>query len=254
MGDSRHEIRVDVTTVTGVLIAIATTITALSIAVHVAYYRFQLFSSSSPILGLLDMNGEVNLPTFFSVLLLLGAAALLAVVAWTQYIARKRYRHHWTALSLIFLLLASDEFMQLHERVSRLIGRFIGVESVQRYFLWLIPAGIVVTIVGFLFLGFFLRLRPELQRPIVLAAVLYLGGAMGLEAVASWHLTMVAIGTLSHTLLYSTEELLEMLGVITLIYALLQQLGTTDSRIAFRVVPHLFPRPAEGPGRAEEVL
>ncbi len=66
----------------------------------------------------LDLGHEPSLPAFYSSLALLASAALLAVIAIKQRREKGRFSTHWGVLSAIFVVLAIDETIMIHEMVS----------------------------------------------------------------------------------------------------------------------------------------
>src|SRR5688572_8846597 len=63
-----------------------------------------------------DMDGEDNIPSAFSFLILVLSAVLLIVIGNSTSI--KKHRKFWFLLGFIFLFLACDEFMQIHEKLG----------------------------------------------------------------------------------------------------------------------------------------
>ena len=90
---------------------------------------------------LFHFDHEGNIPTYFSVLLLLLAAVLLALIAELN---RKHMRPHaskWATLSWGFLYIAFDEAFQIHEKLIWPFQRLIGEDNLGIfYFAWVIPA------------------------------------------------------------------------------------------------------------------
>ncbi|MEO0770208.1 MAG: hypothetical protein AAFY72_12395, partial [Cyanobacteria bacterium J06649_4] len=64
----------------------------------------------------LDVNGEENLATAFSVFLLLFCALLLWQIS--RLLRRDRFFRHWRILSMLFFAMAADEWLLLHERIN----------------------------------------------------------------------------------------------------------------------------------------
>lgn len=168
---------------------------------------------------LTDFDKEGNLPTLLSSTLLFGAAFLL----WINGIQSKYSgnRHgYWIFLSLIFVYLAVDESVQLHERLDN-ISRDIFETSGYFYFAWVIPYGVGLLVL-FAYLINFLRTLPRRTalRFLVSGAV-YVSGALGLEMMGAKQYELVGQKDLLFAIFYSFEELLEMIGVTLFIHALL---------------------------------
>ncbi len=170
---------------------------------------------------LFDMSRERNVPTWFSSVLLLMGSALLAVVGRGTKQAGNRDHRWWIALALIFLFLAVDESLSFHEKLNRPFATEHEAEGVFHY-AWVIPYGVLVLVLGLLSLRFLLRLPSATRLRLVVAAALYVGGAVGMEMLAG----VIAVHSGSEESLAghvatAFEESLEMSGVIVMIYALL---------------------------------
>lgn len=69
-----------------------------------------------------NFNGEENVPAFFSSLLLTFAAVMLYVIyhlheSWKRSSDNK----YWLLLSLVFIFMAIDESVQLHEHIAEFV-------------------------------------------------------------------------------------------------------------------------------------
>ncbi|MTI21386.1 hypothetical protein E1176_10175 [Fulvivirga sp. RKSG066] len=73
----------------------------------------------------------------------------------------------------------------------------------------------------FIYIQFVFKLPKKTKKRIIIAAILFIGGAMGLEMLGGNHAYNHGREGLTYAVLYTLEESLEMLGVIVLIYALL---------------------------------
>lgn len=190
------------------------------------YHTVQLF----------NVNREGNIPTWYSSLLLLTCFLLLLTV--TQ-IKRKRqgpYRWHWLLLALVFLYLTIDEAAALHEKLTI---PFQENESLNVrgyvYFAWVLVGVPFVLFMGLVYARFLFHLPAQTRRHFVLAAVLYIGGAVVIESISAnqWYLndgtslTFSAIGTL--------EEFCEMSGAIVFIYGLLTYVNTYVEQVELRL-------------------
>ncbi len=207
-------------------------VVALLIVLNFAGYLYSTFLGSVDrergLVPLFFMKSENSIPTWYSSFMLLLCSALLAVIFFAKRNNGDRHVYHWGVLSIIFLYLSVDEGAQIHERISRLGRMFLkgyGLDpnTVLYGFLthaWIAPyAGLVILFVLFYF-RFFLAL-PARQRFLFLAAAtFYVGGAMGLEVVKEFY----PEEGFTHNAMSSTEEPLEMAGVLVFTYALLEYL------------------------------
>lgn len=181
------------------------------------------------------VDQEHNIPTYFSVFLILIAAVLLAVVATMN---RKQQTPHvakWTVLSFGFVLMALDEAFQFHERLNVPVGRLLGDGSLGVfYFPWTIPAIALVCVLGLFFLQFLLHLPAKTRFRFLLAAFVYVGGAIGVELIGSRHAELHGYENWLYSAIVTVEESLEMGGLIVFIWALLAYCADTYKHVRFR--------------------
>ncbi len=180
-----------------------------------------------------DVIQEGNIPSWFSGVILFVASALLGVIGAQKYVQRDRFRWQWLALAGLFLLFSLDEIAYLHEGVSN----FMKQQSNEIMQLgYIVPAVIFVGIVGLWYLPFIRGLPPQTRRQIILAAFLFVFGALKLEIVENvllrtHDLQSALVLTVNHF-----QDLLEMLGVSLFIYALLAYIRSHMSPL--RLVVH----------------
>ncbi len=137
---------------------------------------------------LLNLNRERgNIPTFFSALLLLFAALLLWIIGVMKRKSRGPYALHWTILAFTFLYLAVDEATVIHELLNRPTRELLGNLNIGTFNFawWAIPGTAITLFFGLLFLKFLLHLPLETRLFVLLAAILYVGGAIGVEVIGS---------------------------------------------------------------------
>jgi hypothetical protein len=213
------QITIRATTVGRVLAVII----GLLLAAHLAVYVGRLELGMGQVYGLkprFALGGEGNIPAFYSAVALLLAGVLLLFIARLKFDDGDRHRRGWLGLGLGFSFMALDEATQIHE----LLYRVPGFDSGE--WLWIVPFGILLLIIGLTFLRFLLDLDRTYRRLFLLSAVLFLGGAMGVELIAD-----VTIGGTSQgaswpaTLFTGVEETLEMAGVALFIVSLIRYLA-----------------------------
>ena len=93
------------------------------------------------------------------------------------------------------------------------------------YFTWVIPAIAGVVLLGFLFLGFLLRLPPSTRVTFIKAGCLYLGGAIGVEMLGGRYAELHGYQNLTYELFAHLEESLEIAGIILFVHSLLWYLA-----------------------------
>jgi hypothetical protein len=186
---------------------------------------------------LFDVNVEGNIPTFFSVCLGLCNAALFALIALDAKNRGDRDAVYWTVLAVGFLFLAYDECFQVHEKMTGPMRAMLGGSDPANgaqlglmYYSWVVPGLIGVFAASLFFLKFMLRLPAATRRRMLLAAVLFLGGCLGMELINGS--VMESQGdSLLYRVLVMAEEGLEMTGMATLIYAMTSHIAASCDRL-----------------------
>lgn len=178
---------------------------------------------------------ELNIPAFFSMLLLLAASLLLAVIAVLSKRQTNSRAAQWAILSAGFLLMAFDEIVAVHERLIEPMREILGADSLGIfYFAWVVPAVGLVLLLALYFLRFLRSLPPKTRFFFLLAATLYLGAAIGFELIEGWHVERHGKDNPIYIVLTTLEESLEMAGVIVFIRALLGYIADAYGRIEVR--------------------
>jgi hypothetical protein len=191
---------------------------------------------------------EQNIPTYFTVLLLLIAASLLAVIAMRNRKQVMPQVSEWVVLSLGFLAMAIDEAFQFHERLNIPVGTLLGDGDLGVfYYPWVIPGIALVFVLGLYFLRFLQRLPPTFRFRFLMAAILYLGGAIGVELVGSHHAGLHGSENWTYSMIATLEESLEIAGLIMFTWALLHYFAAQAPD--YGLVSPNGRRPAPSPGR-----
>ena len=166
-----------------------------------------------------DLDAEATLPAWFQSGMLLACAALLWLIGSSRR-PDERFAGYWKFLAWVFVYLSADENATLHETLGFWISERFG-DSMGVY-AWLIPGLALVIWLGLASLKFIRHLPPEIRRGMLVAAVIYLMGAAGMEVIES---RLDALwGTLPFSMLTVVEESLEMAGLVIFIHALLAYL------------------------------
>jgi hypothetical protein len=230
-------VRIRTGQITRLLAGIAVTLGAASTAIMVAGY---IVGDGSKIVDklakALSLDLERNVPTFFSTLILLFASALLGVVVYIKRRENAKYVWHWAVLAVGFLYMAFDEMGEVHEKLIEPVRALLGGESLGVfYFAWVVPAILVVGFLGLVFLRFWWDLPKRFRLLFFIAGALYLSGAIGAELLNGKYAEIYGKENLAYQIMSGVEEMLEMAGVITLIYALLDYLAAQCPRIEVRL-------------------
>ncbi len=173
---------------------------------------------------MVDFDYEGNLPSLYSSLAMIYCAALLCVIAIKHRRDGAAGQYHWVGLSVIFLLLGIDEGVGLHEEIGDLTENFVEVSG-YLYFAWVIPYGIAFLVFCIAYLRFLIILPRKTAIQFVIAGVLYVTGALGIEVISAQEADAHGTKTVLYSTLYTIEELCEMFGVIVFAYALMRYIG-----------------------------
>jgi hypothetical protein len=171
-----------------------------------------------------DLDQEWNLPTVYSALLLLIASALLALISAQHGRARASDFRYWIVLSFIFCFFGFDELFSFHNSAKHLVPLWfkqVGLFSLRWDLRWIV-IGIPATIlIASLFVPFIWRLPRQTAYGIVFAGVVYVGAAIGLEAVGGWWIAKHSRNNWIYSCEVVIEESLEMIGALMFIGVLL---------------------------------
>lgn len=189
------------------------------------YWTDILLASPSPILhALVDLDGEGNLPTWFSSFQLALIALSLGFLALQPRRIGETSRRFWGLLAAGFLFWSLDETAMLHERVTALLGARY-VDWLPGYLLkhWFLLVALLATLLLALRLLWsdLMKLWRAARRECGLALcgllIAFLGGA-GLETVG-YKLFQGSVNPFLYQTEVCLEEFFEMLGASFLLYA-----------------------------------
>lgn len=174
-----------------------------------------------------DLDMERNIPTLFSSILLLISAFLFYLLSKTAIDKKHRY---WFGLSMVFVFLAFDESAKIHEKLGDFTEKFIDASG-YFYYPWFIGYGILVLLLGIVYIRFFWNMERNVFLSFMLAAILFLTGAIGFDILGAKEASMHGEDTILYCFYYTIEESLEMFGVIYLISILFKLLENTSIEI-----------------------
>jgi hypothetical protein len=168
-----------------------------------------------------DLDGEINVPTWFSSTLLFLAGLLLLYIAAASRRERDRWARHWFVLGWIFLLLSADETSGLHGLLS---GPLRGAFQLSGafYHAWVLPVGAGVAVLGVAYLRFLRSLPASTRRLMIVSGIVYVVGAIGFELPEGMYRTAFGANvTVVYGFLTVFEETFEMIGIVLFIYTLM---------------------------------
>ena len=207
---------------------LALIICALVIASLVGHFlRFGLDLTSSQSFGfivLFDLNGEANVPTWFSSIMLATCAVMLALIAIAKQATADRWFRHWLALSVIFLLMSLDEIASIHERSMRPMHNLFELGPIFTN-AWVLIAMPLLVVFLLLYARFLFSLPRRTGWLFVLSGVIYIGGVVGIEMISGLMKYNYGLEDLRFALVTTIEESLEMLGITAFLYALTDYAG-----------------------------
>lgn len=191
------------------------------------------FPSSKWFYELFSLDEELNIPAWYSSFTLLFCSGLLAVI--TSIKKTDKYFIYWKNLSLLFLIFSLDEAFSFHEILIIPALREQFNFSPIFFHTWVIFAIPAIIFFLYKYFKFFLNLPKKTRYLFLLAAILYVGGALGMEMVSG--LLRESFGRLAPitTIAIVIEEFLEMVGVLTFIYALLTYFSSFQEIIHLKV-------------------
>lgn len=196
------------------------------------------------LLRFFDVNSEGNLPSWYSSTQLLLLGILLAIFAWHNF--KKNLIASWLLCFLagLFLFLSLDEASEIHERIGGLTDFLL--PNADRSSTAFGVTGIWTFVIGiptFLFLAvLFLKLKPYFHKtPTVLwkyfiGLTLFMLGAIGIETATNF---IADKGYIFAAGVLHFEELFEMMGITTMVWATASLLYSYHLRITLDPVEAL---------------
>ncbi len=181
------------------------------------------------VIAKLNLDKEVNdLPTWYQSSTLLVSSVLLLVIGLARRELKDKDAKYWGLLSLIFLFLSLDEAVSIHEQMTMPLRTTFHLEGFL-FLSWVIPASFLVAVLGIVLSRFLFRLPSSTRNLMILSALIYLGGALGVEMVGANYMFMMNnppdIGSnFTYAIITTVEEFLEMTGIVVFIYCLLTYL------------------------------
>jgi hypothetical protein len=176
------------------------------------------FDPDDGLVRYLNVDREMNLPTWYSASALVLASLLLGLIAADHGVPTQD-RVNWAGLAVIFTGLSLDETTALHERTAEPVRQLLHAD---RFFpLWIIPGVLFVLVVGLVCLPFMRRLPRATRRRFLVAGAIFVVGAVVIELFGGIHASLHGKANGWYVALATVEEHLEMLGVVLFIRALL---------------------------------
>ncbi|MCP4748545.1 MAG: hypothetical protein GY874_20785 [Desulfobacteraceae bacterium] len=168
---------------------------------------------------------ESNIPAWFSSFILFLASLLLFLITVAKYKKNDSYRHHWKILAILFFYLSIDEVAMLHEYPIEPLRKAFNMGGFF-YYSWIIPAIIILIVLGIIFWKFLCHLPVRTKVWFIIAGAVYVGGAIGIEMISGYHADIYGEQNMLYAMIITCEEVMEMIGVTLFINALREYLST----------------------------
>jgi hypothetical protein len=207
------------------LYAIIAGLLAVSLAVRLLAVATDLdFRGLNSLQKWFNVDAEANIPSWFSCVLLFACAQVMWMLAQRRPGESRRWQLQERVLAAVFIYLSIDELTSLHEQIEIPVRNAFDLTGAF-YFAWVVVAVPLVLIFALFMLGYLRALPRVTRRYFVVAGLLYVGGAAGLEMIGSLLWTSGSgEGSVPYILETIVEEGLEMCSLVLFIGAAHQQL------------------------------
>jgi hypothetical protein len=182
-----------------------------------------------------DVGREHNIPTAWSVLLLLTGAVACARRAKRDEAGAAG----WWMAAVAATYLAADEWFGWHEHLKSLGNRLADVGVGLATYAWVVPGAVLLAAGTVMAFRWSHRLPPDTGRMLRLAVVVYGTGVLGVEAISGW--VHAERSWWAWTVLTLLEEGLEMAGAVLFVAAVTrdepsQSAGGLEAEVSVRHV------------------
>jgi hypothetical protein len=168
-----------------------------------------------------SLGAENNPAAYYSTLALFFTAALLAVIGRASAEDSAIAPGYWLALAAVFVFLSADEMLGFHERLIEPVRSGLNLTG-SFYYAWVIPYGAALLIFAAFYVRFLIVLPRRTAMSFVLAGALFVSGAIGLEMVGGSLASGLGTQNAGYVAVQTLEEMLEMVGILIFIHALLE--------------------------------
>ena len=207
------------------------TILAIGVAIMAVGYMLALISiyylghnTALGLVPLFHLGRENNFPTFFTSGMLLMSAAILAFASVGNKRRQAPYVPHWIGLAVIFFYLSIDEAASLHERLIQPTRDAINASGFL-FYAWIVPYSLILVIFVLAYLRFLIHLPRRTRNLFIVAGAIYVLGAIGFESIGGRYYDLYGRNNIVYNSIEGFEEILEMIGVVIFIHALLTYIG-----------------------------
>jgi hypothetical protein len=124
---------------------------------------------------------------------------------------------HWWGIAAVATWMSIDEAIELHEH----LGGLVGTGGVL-YYDWVIPAVMILAALALIYVPFVRALAAPTRMRLVVAAAIYVSGALVMELPLGWWTETYGSDGLGYALIDWVEETLEMVGACLALVALVR--------------------------------
>lgn len=222
-----------------VLLMLHIVISTILLAVEFRYFN--------DVRRVIDLNAEHGISNLFSAFALAICGCVASLIASRTASSGKRFMARgWVLCAAILFFLAIDEGAALHDLLSGKVSGILGMGEFRGilYFAWVVPYAFAVVLVLALLARFALALPVQTRLRLAIAAMIYVGAAIGME-LPSAHFAdnyRTAGGSLTGDgdlipvmVMHAIEEVGEMVAVALALRALLLHIVhyLPDTRLSF---------------------
>jgi uncharacterized membrane protein YhaH (DUF805 family) len=170
-----------------------------------------------------DVNGEGNLPAWYSVLLLAGVALLVFALAHVRRAKNLGESGAWNLLGWFVVAMSLDEMTSIHEAVGGQIDERATLPLISGYG-WIVPGTFAAACGAWVGWRVMSSLPGHARRSLTIAAAVFVTGALMLEVVEAVITNKTGTFGTAAQLVTGAQELCEMLGVVLVVRVLVREL------------------------------
>jgi hypothetical protein len=185
-----------------------------------AVEHFLGYKETTELVRLFHPSEEGNITAWFSAVLLLLAASLLALIATSTKRTDGAYVGHWRVLSWIFVYMSVDEAARIHELTQEPLRAAYDLSGFFHY-CWVLIAIPLVLIFVLAYLRFLRDLPRTSGLLFIISGAVYVGAALGMDMLGGY-LKSHPLGSFDmQPIMITIEEFMENMGIVLFIFALL---------------------------------
>lgn len=175
---------------------------------------------------------EQNIPSLYSSLALIFCAGLFFLIARAKKLDRDYY--YWMGLAIVFVFLSIDESTSIHEQLIPVVRNTLQTSGFL-YFSWVIPYSVALLLFVAFYTRFLFRLPAKTRILFIIAGCIYTLGAIGFELIGGYYYDTFGARNFRYQLALSIEELLEMMGIVVLVYTLTCYIDSELNELRIRI-------------------